>query len=327
MVCGRDYHGSSEQGGCGHSFDWSRTPALDADDAPSASAAAASALDTRTPYFDLSSLSPSSAPPSLACAQCNELIVGTCFSCARCEPVADDGRIIVSGAGGNGMRCNGAYVANGTHNGRPLYAKAGAPRDRERGGRGGGERGEHAIIYWSEAWRPSWKLNASGSTGGWIYSLEPTTAGGPPLGAWTSGGYGGTDCLPCPTASKGDTGARRGPTLCWNCARGSLAPAATGTAAISGDGGTAAADGLGAMASSRAPHAGHLFEVMQPNTFGRPTVTLASVRLDVDGGLALRGLEPSRLRRMRALLARQVYGVPTSPPELIGSLLISAERS
>ena len=87
MVCGRDYHSSAsdQQGGCGASFNWGEVPTIDDDDSPQIAAAANLRLDTKTPQADLTTVSATSAPVAITCDQCAKDIVGTRFSCVRCE--------------------------------------------------------------------------------------------------------------------------------------------------------------------------------------------------------------------------------------------------
>lgn len=85
--------------------------------------------------------------------------------------------VVVSGAGGVGVNCNGGYVLDRQFKGKPVYKMVGSP----------------AIIYFSGG---MWKLNDHGSTSGWYYSIRTTST--PPIGQWTHEGYDSSDADPCP---------------------------------------------------------------------------------------------------------------------------------
>lgn len=83
----------------------------------------------------------------------------------------------LSHAGGRGSQVNGRYVPTETFNGRPKF--------RQINGSG--------IIYYDSFW----KINFHDDTGGWYYS-HPLPNVVPPIGDWTTQGYGGEDADPAP---------------------------------------------------------------------------------------------------------------------------------
>ena len=83
MVCGRDYHGDKQLGGCGGYFDWSMQPSLQPDDIEPADTIGEQ-LNFTMPNYDLRFASATAVPTQARCDQCYKQIVGTRFDCVRC---------------------------------------------------------------------------------------------------------------------------------------------------------------------------------------------------------------------------------------------------
>lgn len=78
--------------------------------------------------------------------------------------------LVVEGAGGVGSQCNGLYNLNRSFAGKPMFKKDGGS----------------AIIYFSGCW----KINYQDATDGWYYCYPNCEATTPPIGLWSTEGYG-----------------------------------------------------------------------------------------------------------------------------------------